>query len=169
MTAVTLARLSDVTSAVLGAHACRAVRASTNFSVGNNTYTAVEFDGTNTYDTDSIHDPSSNNTRLVIPSITGVTTGLWTIKACGYTDASSGRVDVQFRKNAAGNPASGTGLWFDSKNGSSIPAFEIAGDAVLAATDYVEVFVRTSAGTFNVVYDAQLSPVFSIAFLGKVT
>jgi hypothetical protein len=156
---------------VLSAHGCRAVRASTNLSVGNNTYTAVAFDGTDTYDTDNIHDPSTNNSRMVIPTITGVTTGLWAIKGSGYSDATSGRTDIEFRKNAAGNPASGTLLGGTTgiPQTSGIAGYALAIDAVLAAADYVECFVRTSGGTFNVVYDAQFSPVFSVAFLGKVT
>ncbi len=37
-------------------------------TVNYSTPTAVPFAGTNVYDTDSIHDPSSNNTKLIIPS-----------------------------------------------------------------------------------------------------
>lgn len=37
-------------------------------AVNYSTPTAIPFDGTDVYDTDSIHDPSSNNTKLIIPS-----------------------------------------------------------------------------------------------------
>jgi hypothetical protein len=152
------------------AHGCRVKRASGNFSVGNNTLTAVQFDAED-YDTDTMHDNSTNTTRIVIPTISGVTTGLWAIKACGYTDlGAAGRVDVVFRKNAAGNPASGTSLGFSSDQyGATLTSYMLAVDAVLSATDYVECFVRTTSGTYNVSYDADVSPIFSVAFLGKVT
>lgn len=171
MTAITLARLSDVTSAVLGAHGCRVKRSSGDVSVGNNTLTAVEFNAED-HDTDTMHDNSTNPSRLVIPSITGVTTGLWTIKAHGYgTGVSSGRIDVMFRVGAAGNPASGTSIGFATYDisASSIPGYYLSVDWVFTAADYVECFVRTSAGAGSVAFDASASPYFSAAFLGKMT
>ena len=49
------------------AHGVRVTRTSTNFSVGNNTYTAVQFNS-EVFDTDSMHDNSSNPSRLIVPS-----------------------------------------------------------------------------------------------------
>lgn len=152
------------------AHGCRALRASGNFSVGNNVFTAVEFTAED-HDTDSMHDTGSNTSRITIPSLTGVTTGLWAIKASGYTNASSGRVDVMFRKNAGANPANGTYIGFvpENANTGGISGYKLSIDAVLSAADYVECFVRTTGGTFSVIYDTTGGPLFEAAFLGKVT
>lgn len=148
---------------VPNAHGARVKRASGNFSVGNNTYTAIQFDAED-FDTDAIHDNSTQNTRLTIPTITGVTTGLWSLSAGGYTDASSGRTDVKFRVNNT------TDIAVDLINGpASVMGFQLTTKYVFTAADYVECFVRTSGGSFNVVYDAGFSPRFEIAFLGKVT
>jgi len=167
-----LALVSNGTTAAWGvqnAHGCRVKRASGDFSVGNNTLTAVEFTAED-LDTDTMHDNSTNPSRVTIPTISGVTTGLWSIKASGYTDATSGRVDVSFRKNAAGNPASGTPLAFDGFTAAAVlGAYHLTTDAVFTAGDYVECFVRTTAGAGNAVYDADVSPIMTVAFLGKVT
>jgi hypothetical protein len=40
---------------------------------------------------------------------------------------------------------------------------------VLAAADYVEVFVRTTGGSGNLLFDSTTLPSFSMAFKGKVT
>jgi hypothetical protein len=169
MTAVTLARLSDVTSAILGAHGAR-VKRSADLSLGNNTLTPIAFTAED-HDTDTIHDNSTNNSRLTIPTLTGVTTGLWEIKASGYTNASSGRVDVAFRVGANGNPASGTPIGFAcfDANTGGISGYSLGVDWVFTAGDYVECFLRSSGGTFSVIFDAGNSPIFSIAFLGKMT
>lgn len=146
------------------AHGARVKRASSNFSVGNNTLTAIAFDAEDT-DTDSIHDNVTNNTRLTIPTISGVTTGLWHVSACGYTDANGGNVDCQFYLNGT------TPIAFERTVGSSsgVSGFSLGIDYVFSAADYVECRLRTTSGSFNAVYDAGNSPIFSIAFLGKVT
>jgi hypothetical protein len=154
---------------VQAAHGCRVVRASGNFAIGNNTYTEVEFNGTDTYDTDSMHDPSSANTRITIPSISGVTTGLWLISAGGYSTPVT-RIDAQIRKNAAGNPASGTSLGFDLRQSTTaIQGYQLVVQAVLAAADYVECFVRSVGGSADIAFDAEGSPRMEVSFLGKVT
>lgn len=145
------------------AHGARVIRASTTFNVGNNTLTAVAFDGTDVLDTDSIHDPASNNTRLTIPSISGVTTGLWTIKASGYT-ATSLAVDAYLKVNGT------TGIAFDRfAAATSLTGFLVATEYVFSAADYVELYVRTPTGNGDIAYDVGVSPIFTIAFLGKVT
>lgn len=158
---------------VAAAIGCKVTRASTEFSVGNNTYTAVQWDA-EVFDTSTMHDNSTNPSRVDIPAISGVTTGLWELRCFGYTDADVGRVDVMFRKNAAGNPASGTmidtlpGVYMDDAT-AIIGAFYFACVAVLADTDYVEAFVRTTGVDGDVEYDAAALPRFEVIFLGKVT
>jgi hypothetical protein len=154
---------SAIRTALQGAHAARVKRSSGDFSVGNNTLTAVAFTAED-YDTDTIHDNSTNNTRLTIPSITGVTTGLWRFAAFGYTNATSGRVDCEIRLNGS------TVIAFNllPANSSGASSFFSAGDYVFSATDYIECLVRTTAGSFSVIFDAP-SPTFEVHFIGKVT
>ncbi len=145
------------------AHGAKVHRASTNFSVGNNTYTPVAFDA-HDYDTDSIHSDSVNNTRLTIPTITGVTTGLWAFGAYGYTDITTGRVDCEFRLNGS------TIIGFNEYSANStIGPFAAHSQYVFSAADYVECMVRTVGGAANAVFDAGASPYFFMAFLGKVS
>lgn len=147
------------TGVVPTAHGARVTR-SANQSVGNNTLTAVSFTAED-YDTDAIHDNSTNPTRLTIPAIVGVTTGLWSVKAACYTDQST--CDLQLKVN--GTPFA----FFRNTNTAEIGAAFLAADWVFTVGDYVELFVRTPAGAGNVVFDAGVSPEMSIAFLGKVS
>ncbi len=150
------------------AHGCKVRRASGNVSVGNNTLTAIGFDSED-YDTDTMHDTVTNNTRITIPTISGVTTGLWTIKASGYTNATT-RLDAMFRSNAAANPASGTSLAFNTYYANNtVNGFHLSTDVVLTAADYIELFVRSTGATGQVTFDATGSPMMTVAFLGKVT
>jgi hypothetical protein len=161
--------VTDIGSSAAGlAHGVRATRASGDVSVGNNVLTTIPFTSED-YDTDTMHDNSTNPSRFTIPSISGVTTGLWTIKASGYTNATT-RTDAMFRKNAAGNPASGTVLAFTAASAATaVNGFIIATDAVLSAGDYVELFVRSVGALGQVTYDAAGSPLMTLSFLGKVT
>lgn len=150
------------------AHGAR-VKRSADQSVGNNTLTAIAFTAED-YDTDTIHDNSTNNTRLTIPAVSGVTTGLWSVKASGYVDLATSAVDVQIKLNGT------TGIGFcrfqpiQTAGGSGgFPGYVIAIDYVFTAADYVECFVRTPGGSGLAVFDAGISPIFSVAFLGKVT
>lgn len=160
---------NQASSGAQTAHGARGIR-SADVSMGNNTYTVIPFTAED-YDTDTMHDNSSNPSRFIIPSISGVTTGLWAIKVCGYTNAVAGRLDVALRKNAAGAIGSGTGLGFTSDPTAAvvIKGFSLSIDAVLSATDYVELFMRSTGGNYDVSFDAGVSPVFTIAFLGKVS
>lgn len=150
------------------AHGCRVKRASGNVDIGNNVMTVIGFDAED-YDTDTMHDNSTNPSRITIPTISGVTTGLWSIKASGYGSATT-RFDSTFRKNAAANPTSGTPLAFFSVLGSdSVMGFTLATDAVLSATDYVELFLRSTNATGTLAFDTDISPIFVAHFVGKVT
>jgi hypothetical protein len=150
-------------SGVAAAHGCSITRASGNFAVGNNVLTPVQFTAEN-YDTDSMHDNASNNTRITIPTIAGVTTGLWSFSACGYTDVTTGRCDVQIRLNGSTVLA----MSLQPASASGVSGYEVAGASVFSATNYIECLVRTSGGAGNVVFDLP-SPTFECHFEGKVT
>lgn len=158
-------RIDALSGGVPSAHGCKLSRASGNFNVGNNTLTAVQFTSEE-YDTDSMHDNSTNNTQIIIPSISGITTGSWRFTAYGYTDIVSGRIDVQFKKN--GTTIIGMALLPAS---TSVGGYLGTTEANLVATDYVECLVRTTAGNGNVILDtgAGISPAFIASFLGKIT
>lgn len=164
----TITRPSDWNADHVGyssGHGARVKRASTSFSVGNNTLTAVQFDAED-FDTDTIHDNSTNPSRLTIPSITGVTTAIWSIKASGYSDATSGAVDCLLRVGGS------TPIAFERFFAITSPAatgYFATTDYVFTAGDYVECLVRTTGGSYNAIFDAGVSPIFSIAFIGRVT
>jgi len=145
------------------AHGVRVKRAAGNFAVGNNVLTAVQFDAED-YDTDSMHSNVTNNTRLTIPTVTGVTTGIWSFSACGYTDATAGRSDVQIKLNGASIIA----MALLPASASGVSGYIVAGDYVFTATDFIECFVRTSGQAGNVIFDAP-SPSFEAHFVGLVT
>lgn len=156
------------TASVVNAHGCRIKRASGSVSVGNNVMTVIGFDAED-YDTDTMHDTVTNNSRIVIPSISGVTTGLWEIMTSGYSNATT-RVDCMLRKNANAVNSGGTMLGVDLRvaNNTTI-SYGLVVHAVLSAADYVETFVRSAGATGQVTFEADDSPIFMAAFLGKVT
>lgn len=158
--------VSNTSAAVPSAHGCKVTRDTSDQSVGNNTFTAVQYNATDTLDTDAMHDPASNNTRVTIPSISGVTTGLWRFTASGYTSATALRADVKLRKGGSTDYRVYVGCTGPSG------AFSYFGTwlVVCTAADYFETLVRTTSGSFNVVAtDATSPPTFEVEFLGKVT
>ena len=156
----TVTPVSSGSSGAQAAHGTRVTRASGNFSVGNNTLTAVACTAED-YDTNAMHDNTTNNSRITIPSISGVTTGLWAIKGSCYTDQAI--ADIIFRINGS------TNIGFIRMGNSSLGAVALAIDWVFTAADYIEMMVRTPLGAGNVSFDAGVSPLFEVAFMGKVT
>ena len=133
-------------------------------SISSGTYTSVAFDAADTYDTNSFHNPSTNNTRITIP--TGGT---------GY---------YQIFGMITWVPASNhLGVMNFYKNGSSIMSFNIIATGnssyqqaqfmtdvqYLTAGDYIEIQVYQNLGSaINVqgnTSDAQ-SSFFGVNFLG---
>jgi hypothetical protein len=150
------------------AHGCRVKRASGNVSVGNNTLTVITYDAED-FDTDTMHDNSTNPSRLTVPSISGVTTGLWHVWASGYTNATT-RLDAMLRINSATNPASGTSIAFCTYYANNtVNGYSLATDYVMTAGDYFELFIRSTGATGQVTFDSQGSPLMGCHFVGKVT
>ncbi len=88
-------------------------------TIGNSSFTAINFD-TETKDTDDIHDNSTNNTRLTVPSgvtivrlyaciamASGAGGRAYRITKGGSTGVGQPRVDVETTFNAYGNLVSG--------------------------------------------------------------
>ncbi len=147
------------------AYGCRVFRDTSDQALGNNTFTAVQFNN-ETFDTSTMHDNSTNNTRITIPSISGVTTGLWRFVAKGYTGATALRADVKLRKGGSTDYDIFIGLTGPS---GAFPFFG-SWTVVCTAADYFEAMVRTTSGSFDLIAtDSTSLPFFSAEFLGKVS
>lgn len=60
---------------------------SSNQSIPNATFTALQFGGSDDFDTDAIHDPATNNSRLTVPATGGWLFGV----TCEISGLASGR------------------------------------------------------------------------------
>lgn len=123
---------------------CRA-HATVLTTIATSNLTAVGWLG-ESYDTDTIHDNSTNPSRFTIPAAMG---GLWHFEATLSWEPGSGTVQASFQVNATGN------YWglqkLDSQDVSNGPANGISADIPVAAGDYVQVFVyQTSGGDVDV-------------------
>lgn len=122
---------------------CRAVMNGSPLSVPNSTDTLIPFDGTDLVDTDSMHDPASNNTR-----ITFNTGGTYLVgfRLFWGGHADSGARGIKMRKNGstvliyAQTQPDGAG----SPQGLSVDASDIF---VFSATDYIELLAFHTAGS----------------------
>jgi hypothetical protein len=112
-------------------------------SIANTTYTAIAFT-TEDYDTDAIHDNSTNNTRLTVPSGKG---GKWQITGPVTFANGTGYRIVRIYKNGVGliSLSSAPTVSGDNTTGVVSNVFN------LSAGDYLEVFVyQNSGGALNV-------------------
>jgi hypothetical protein len=142
---------------------CRAVKSALQ-SIPNATYTSVTFAATDTYDTNSFHDPVTNSSRITIP--TGGT---------GYY-----QIFGQITWVAASNHL---GIMSFLRNGSDVLAFNLIGTGnsstqqaqfmsdvrYLTAGDYIEIQVYQNVGSaINVQGSASdnQSSFFGVNFLG---
>jgi len=141
---------------------CRVYKSAEVQSINNGTFTAVVYDAED-FDTDSMHDNSTNNTRITVPS-----TGLYLITATvSFAANATGERVVTFRVN--GN--TGHRIGYQVTNGSTTLNAQITTTTILnlTAADYVEVFAyQLSGGALNLVSDNALNglSVFSVARIG---
>lgn len=127
---------------------CQAVR-TTNQTLGNGVATAIALDG-ETFDTHTMHDNSSNNSRIVTPAQQG---GLYHIVGqFAFAAAFIGVWQVELRKNGATSLAKCRGI------GGNIGSQDITGQvsvlATMDPTDYVELVITqtaTGGGSHDVV------------------
>ena len=135
---------------------------STGQVIANNTITAVQFSATDYIDTDGFHDPSTNNTRITIPTGKGgkylvITGGLWANNP------------EQIRSMIYVNGSNFTELRDYNAGGRSGP---IGHDILtLSAGDYIEFFTIQTSGANNTLWGTtDLSGVkatrFGVEFLG---
>lgn len=114
----------------------------------NNSSVALAFADADTYDTDSIHDPSSNNTRLTVP--TGKT-GKWMLTVmCAFGSGTSDRrIGWRIGAGSVTNLLRVTG-----SDGGSSQRYSVSTVISLTAADYVEVVVFTDTSATQNPYSA---------------
>lgn len=120
---------------------------SANTAVANDSDAAVAFGGTDEYDTDTMHNPASQNTRITIGTAGVYGIGGWYVMAA---DADGAR-GIYLRKN-------GTTIIAQKKittaafGAAPNDAMEIYTEAKFVATDYVELMAQNiaSGGSLNV-------------------
>lgn len=124
-------------------------------TISNNTITALTFD-TERKDTDTIHDNSTNNTRL-----TCKTAGFYAIKGCiAWASNGTGERFVAIRLNGT------TYLAIDRRAPVSTAEQTVSTDYDLAVNDYVELIAfQTSGGNLDVTKSGNFSPEFSMVWL----
>lgn len=117
---------------------------------------AVAFGQTDEYDTDSMHDTSTNNTRII-----ATVAGLYLVTCEIYASDHSAveTLHIQIRKNAAGSQTGGTFVAQSSNafssNGAVITGGQCQTMLRLAANDYLEVFVLSEANNESLVGTTQ--------------
>lgn len=132
--------------------------ASSNQTISNATETAINFDGTDLFDTDAYHNPSSNNSRMTIPA------------------GKAGKYAVYGRINIDTTSTTGRRILEVYKNGVQVPYLNIevtplsdqtiltAGIISLAESDYIELYFYQTSGISLTTYAGYCG--FSIQYLG---
>jgi len=133
-------------------------------SIPNATYTSVAFDAADTYDTNSFHNPSTNNTRITIP--TGGTGYYQIFGMITWVPAANHLGVMNFYKNGS----SIMSFQVIATGNSSYQQAQFMSDVqYLTAADYIEIQVYQNLGSaINVqgsASDAQ-SSFFGVNFLG---
>ena len=127
---------------------------STNTTVANNTLTTLAFN-TETYDTNTFHDNSTNNSRMTVPSGKA---GYYLVTAYGQWDVNAvGRRELYLHKN--GSSVAGQEV---TASASAYPTNSLATPILLAVGDYLEVKLYQGSGG-NVIYYSQS---FQVSYLG---
>lgn len=132
---------------------CLATR-SASIAFTANTERSIPFASADIFDTDGFHDPSSNNTRITIP--TGKS-GYYLVTMSFFFFAGIDYQIVKFIKNGSASQTLQTQKNMASNNAS------ITGSATiyLAATDYIEMFAQINSTTTDT-----LNANFGVAYLG---
>ena len=129
---------------------CKVTRAS-NQTIGNASYTAIQFDVADTIDTDAFHDPASSNTDCTIPAGLG---GVYRVTGwCRYNETNY--TGERYLKIHVG----GTGIaeFQQHKNGAALPVtLETEATLVLAASDIVTLQTYQDSGANRTVNAAAL-------------
>lgn len=134
-------------------------RTSADQSLGTDTMTYIPFDGTDDYDTDSMHDPSTNNTRLTVPAGEG---GKYHVTASAFTSHTYGDGFCVLRKN--GTTIVATGVMADHPG--SVGAAYASATLDLSAGDYIEFGIRVENASKSVTDAGVAEPFFEMYKVG---
>ena len=121
---------------------CAYQSAASAFAVSG-TFYAVGFDA-ESWDTDTMHSTASNTSRLV-----ATTSGLYVLEAqIAFAANATGVRSIDVRKNAAGNPASGSLVYSARASAVSGVVTTVTADVdvQMAAGDYLEIFAAQTSG-----------------------
>jgi hypothetical protein len=157
--------IRDNTNFLRSAHACRLYK-SANQQVLSGNADVVTFD-LEDYDTDTLHDTATNNSRITIPTGFG---GYWHFVIHAGVDADTTghlRFDCSLRKNAAGSSTGGTLLQLTSTTGHlNAQDGEATTLVPLLATDYIEGFF-TSNGEARILQSGVTGTTLTAFYLGQ--
>lgn len=151
-TPITAATLNQIEQGIYDAHRMPAARVyhNANQSISNNTLTVLAFNSER-FDTDTIHDTVTDNSRL-----TCKTAGKYLIAGSISWSGAPGINDFRLRVNGS------TTIAIASADDSSAHG-SIASIYDLAVNDYVELLViQISGGSLNIVASGNHSPEFSM-------
>jgi hypothetical protein len=125
-------------------------------TVGSGATTVLAFDSER-YDSGSMHDTSTNNSRLVAP-----VTGIYAITAnVVWASNPTGRRTIHLRRNGFESIAADSRAAFGDEVGTVIATL-----ARLEAGDYVEVLIQqTSGSSLNIQKDGEITPEFAMSWL----
>ena len=134
-------------------------------TISNATFTVVAFNATDILDTDGLHDPASNNSRLV-----AAITGKYFIFAfVGFTTNATGIRSFTIEKNSAGVETIANAViqqTFNAVNGGQ-SGTSLAAFISLAAGEYVEVFCyQDSTGNLDM-NGATITNAFGMVYVGE--
>ena len=132
-----------------------------NLTTSNSTWTAVSFAGTDVYDTDAFHNPSTNNSRMTIPSSKD---GYYYIYGqLSWVANATGLRRIAIYKNGSLVYVSE----LNSGSGGAYAGITISAVLNLVATDYVELFVwQNSGGNLNIDSSDTTANYFGLVKLG---
>lgn len=138
-----------ITIAATGAPAFVGVQAinSAGQTVNNSVAAQIAFDGTDAFDTDAFHDPSTNNTRLTIPSGKG---GKYLLTArASWTNGAtvSGNIEVYFKHNGSALLEGRMIKRSAELEANNVQSMLIEAVVSLSVTDYVEVCFDNTSGS----------------------
>ncbi len=143
---------------------CRAYRATSNVSVNNNTWTAIAFNA-ESWDTNTFHDNTTNNSRITIPTGKG---GYYFLSASVNAEAqgttTTSYVDIWVNGSGGGISIPISIGWQNPTNGDSTR--KTSGTIYLNAGDYFEVMYLQDSGSAKN-YKADIAGTFvDIHYLG---
>lgn len=127
-------------------HRCRAYPSGNQSTSGSTVVVAL---GAEDYDTSSMHDTATNNSRIVAP-----VAGYYVVQAqVTWAANSTSRRLLALRANASGNSAAGTQLALSTGQAMTTGAMslQIYWEGPLSISDYVELFaLQDSGGSLNI-------------------